>query len=338
MSYQSSFQTSASETIVTYSSTGISVSRIILPTPFGVGPVNVYLIRHNDHTTLVDAGPNDAEAQQHLTQGLASLGVTSLDALVLTHHHFDHRGLAAYIVNEFGPKVIVHRHGRRYLVPTEQGDAYTPYETIFKGAGFAPRVVSHVARIFEGYTRYGSTVDTTRIRTVNQGYDDTLGGEIIHCPGHTEDSIGLLVGPYFLCGDTFWRDKTPNPFFSGGNSDRGLKAFLATLDTLCSRDLGTALPGHGDPIEDHRAYIDFVKAHHAKRADAIIGLLRGSTGKTAADIVHELFAERLNGKSRFSADESFLALAEVIGNLEMFEENGQARREEHNGTFLYHAL
>lgn len=331
-------ETATAGNVRSYVAADVKVSRIVLPTPFGVGPVNVYVVQQHGRTMLVDAGPNDFDAQQSLIRGLESLRITSLDSLLLTHHHFDHSGSAEYIVKRFDSEVLVHPEGRKYLHPSQETEDHQLYATVFRGAGFARRVVSRVARVFEGYTRYGSTVQPEKIRTVNPGYDDTLGGEIVYCPGHTEDSLGLLIGPFFISGDTLWKDKTPNPFFSGGNPFRGLKAFLATLDTLSGMELGTVLPGHGEPIMDHRKYIDFVKLHHAQRARAIMSFLGEDGEKTAAELVYGLFSNRIgNGSSSRSshAEDYFLALAEVVGNLEIFQEEGRVVREEREDTFFY---
>src|SRR3954462_14514932 len=74
---------------------------ISLPTPFYVGPVNVYLIAE-EPLTLIDTGPKTKEALEALKDGLrrARVRVTDLKRIVLTHAHEDHCGLAKQLRDE----------------------------------------------------------------------------------------------------------------------------------------------------------------------------------------------------------------------------------------------
>jgi glyoxylase-like metal-dependent hydrolase (beta-lactamase superfamily II) len=74
---------------------------ISLPTPFYIGPVNVYLIKE-DPVTLIDTGPKTPEAIAALRSGLRSAGlsVNNIRRIVLTHAHEDHCGLARSLRDE----------------------------------------------------------------------------------------------------------------------------------------------------------------------------------------------------------------------------------------------
>lgn len=82
------------------------VVRIALPTPWPIGPVNVYLLR-GEPLTLVDAGPRSPEALKALEEGLAAAGVamSDIELVVLTHQHHDHVGNAAEVVRRSGARV-----------------------------------------------------------------------------------------------------------------------------------------------------------------------------------------------------------------------------------------
>jgi glyoxylase-like metal-dependent hydrolase (beta-lactamase superfamily II) len=85
------------------------MERIVVPTPFPVGPVNVWLLR-GDPLTLVDTGPSTPEALVALEAGLEAAGVAieEIELLLLTHQHSDHVGLAATIVERSGCSVAAH--------------------------------------------------------------------------------------------------------------------------------------------------------------------------------------------------------------------------------------
>ncbi|HEY0724300.1 MAG TPA: MBL fold metallo-hydrolase, partial [Pyrinomonadaceae bacterium] len=74
---------------------------ISLPTPFYIGPVNVYLIAE-DPLTIIDTGPKTKETIEALRAGLRNAGflVSDLRRIVLTHAHEDHCGLAKSLRDE----------------------------------------------------------------------------------------------------------------------------------------------------------------------------------------------------------------------------------------------
>ena len=328
-------KTSEDRGIITYTHEDTDISRIILPTPFGVGPVNVYLIRQEGGTTLVDAGPNYGKAREQLTAGLSQLDVTQIDNLIVTHHHFDHSGLARFVVDEYDAKVLVHEQGVDYFTKGGRARKEEMHSHIFRDAGFPQRLVDFVARVFIGYERYGCEVEPKDLETAAESYVTQFKGEIVHCPGHSEDLIALRYGPFLICGDALWEGKTPNPFFSNGCEDRGLKAFLATLDKLYEMDFTIALAGHGNPIENHRKYINFVGEHHQRRAEEILGVLRAHGEITAFGLIKEIFGERLDNGDSTAADAYFLGLAEVVGNLERFTERNQVTSQTRGTTTFY---
>src|SRR5262245_12703397 len=87
----------------------MKVHRIRVPTPFYVGPVNVYLIQE-DPLTLIDVGPRDDASIAALREGLSRLGhrLADIQRIVITHAHADHYGLARVVAEESGATVFIH--------------------------------------------------------------------------------------------------------------------------------------------------------------------------------------------------------------------------------------
>ncbi|OQY20368.1 MAG: hypothetical protein B6I35_10555 [Anaerolineaceae bacterium 4572_32.2] len=94
---------------MTYPTTPSYLYTFSVPTPFPVGPVNLYLAE-GEPLTLLDAGPRYDPARKALTEALAERGyrVADLQRLILTHAHPDHCGLAAELVRESGAEVMAH--------------------------------------------------------------------------------------------------------------------------------------------------------------------------------------------------------------------------------------
>src|SRR5262245_26579387 len=85
------------------------IEKLVIPTPFPVGPINIYLVV-DDPITLVDTGPKTDQAIAALREQLRNLGFKTEDIkrIVLTHTHEDHYGLAGMLQRESGALVHVH--------------------------------------------------------------------------------------------------------------------------------------------------------------------------------------------------------------------------------------
>src|SRR6187431_598755 len=130
---------------------------ISVPTPFYIGPVNVYLIAE-DPLTLIDTGPKTKEANEALREGLrkARVRVSDLRRIVLTHAHEDHCGLARSIRDEAkDAEVLVHdwetghRHSRL---------EYEEHRQLLVRAGVPEKEIELMRRMYEGVRQYSDSL------------------------------------------------------------------------------------------------------------------------------------------------------------------------------------
>ena len=84
----------------------LPLCRLSVPTPFEVGPVNLYLITAPE-VVLVDSGPGMPGAMGRFEKELAAAGMTpeSLQKIVVTHAHQDHYGLAQALSRRSGAPI-----------------------------------------------------------------------------------------------------------------------------------------------------------------------------------------------------------------------------------------
>src|SRR5688500_20014664 len=133
---------------------------ISLPTPFYIGPVNVYLIAE-DPITIIDTGPKTKATVDALREGLRATGfrVSDIRRIVLTHAHEDHCGLAKSLRDEAkNAEVFVHdwetglRHSRLQ---------YDEHRVLLERAGCAGKGVQLTRGRGEGLSGETSTVAQT---------------------------------------------------------------------------------------------------------------------------------------------------------------------------------
>ena len=80
---------------------------IVQPVKFG--PANIYLLKTETGHILVDAGV--AGAEEKLDEVFTSIKIDpkSIQLIIVTHGHWDHIGLLAYVKEISGAKLLVHK-------------------------------------------------------------------------------------------------------------------------------------------------------------------------------------------------------------------------------------
>lgn len=136
--------------------------------------------------------------------------------------------------------------------------------------------------------------------------------QVLHTPGHTEDSVCLAVDGTVLTGDSV--------LGRGTTVISDLGAYLDTLRRLADVPAGTiALPGHGPELPDIAATAREYLAHREERLDQVRAALRElGTDATARQIVELVYRD---------VDESLWAPAEwsVEAQLAYLRTTGEAQ-------------
>src|SRR6267154_1356877 len=103
----------------------MKIHKLVIPTPFYIGPINIYLV-DDDPLTLIDTGPRTDEAMAALKEQMLAVGhrIKDIERILLTHTHEDHCGQTSQIQELSGAQVYVHEWESKRLSKTVDYDLY----------------------------------------------------------------------------------------------------------------------------------------------------------------------------------------------------------------------
>ncbi len=309
---------------------------IPLPTPFGIGPINTYLL-DDDPLTLIDTGPNSGLALDALESELAKLGkkIEDLELIIVSHQHMDHLGLTEIIARRSGAPVaalgslapclarydewmeaddrfaaaVMLRHG----IPEETCLALRSVSRSFRGWGAPATVTQSLA---EG--------DTLELR------DRTL--TVHHRPGHSpSDTIffdsdsGTLFAADHLIASVSSNPLIARPLEAPIDKSEDPaqlarpKSLMIYLDSLArTREMETInliLPGHGPGFTDHVELIDERFRLHERRADKLFKLI-AERPRSGYELAQALWGN-------VAVTQAYLTLSEALGHVDVLISEGR---------------
>lgn len=311
----------------------LPVETISLPTPFGVGQVNAFVIVA-EPMTMVDAGVNTLGAENALKLGFAGKGLflEAVERILLTHGHPDHSGLVPLICNGNGTGAAKAYMGEQEVKSIE--DAGAPWEAgrQLSQAGFPDRLIKELAKMERRLHRVHRVAQLDCL-PITQGQvfkfrDFAL--ETVPLPGDTEGHLGFLEpeSKALFAGDALlphvYRNLSIKPVLepepeSPRRRRNSLQQHLATLDKIQSMNLSCVYPGHGPAITDPTEAVVFLQRRHARRLDQVCDALpAGSSTAFDASVVMYPSAQ---GYSRL------LAVWETVAHLHVLVERSRIRHE-----------
>lgn len=261
---------------------GAGIARVTAPNagPYTFTGTNSYLVGQ-DSVLVIDPGPDDDLHHQALMRAIDGRKVI---AVVLTHTHRDHCGLARQLMGEVhaplwsaGP----HRLSRP-LKPFE----FNP----FKKAGDFALVPDRVLADGDEISVDGFTLD------------------VVATPGHCANHLAFAMRgtDWMLVGD----------HVMGWNStlvatpDGDLGDYLASLDQVIDRPQQRYLPGHGGEIPDGPAFARGLKAHRLMRNGQLLEAL--ADGPKSLRAVTRAIYPALSGRVLLAAERTLLSHAEYL--------------------------
>lgn len=212
--------------------------------------VNCYLIADGG-LTLIDAGLPGMWPQ--LLEALRIFGARpgDLDAIVLTHGHFDHVGLCRRVTAAVPARVLVHERDRALVRhPYRYAHESSPLAYPFR----FPRALGVLGSMAAAGAFWIGGVEATG--TVEPGRPLDVPGRPrpVFSPGHTDGHCGFLLeqrgvlfsGDALVTLDPYTGLRGPRVVARAATADSATA--LHSLDALAQTAAGVVLPGHGEPF------------------------------------------------------------------------------------------
>ena len=187
----------------------------------GAYQTNCYILwnEESDRCVVIDPG---YEPERILVE-TARLGKT-IEAVLLTHGHFDHVGGVRTLAAETDCRVYLHE----------------------KDLSMPPQMTAGPLYYTDLY-REGDVLDLAGLKI-----------RVIHTPGHTEGSVCLLVEDAMFSGDTLFEGSCGRTDLPGGN----WATILQSLKRLAGMEKNYAVyPGHGPSttLEDEKRWNPYMQ-------------------------------------------------------------------------------
>jgi len=314
-----------------------------MPLPYALDHINLWMMEDGDGFAIVDCGLGDAATRElwdayfAASHGVGTGGSLWVKRVIVTHHHPDHAGNAAW---------LVHRFGADLWMPL--GEYFTAHAIREAQAGFSPENqiallrrngldLEHGRKMSERGNAYRRAVPEfpSCYCRLSDAQLLTIGGRlwrVIMGYGHSPEHAALYCEPLgvLISGDMVLpRISTNVSVWTVEPEGNPLRLFLDSLDRYAALPADTlVLPSHGLPFRGVRERIAQLKEHHRLRLDEVVEAC--VSPKSAADIIPTLFRRPLD------TIQMYFAMGESMAHLHFLHADGRLeRRIGADGVFRY---
>ncbi|MGV9308620.1 MBL fold metallo-hydrolase [Nonomuraea sp. NPDC004354] len=306
-----------------------------IPVPIPVNPLRyvlVYALELPGGVAIIDAGWNTDEAYEALAAGLAVAGyaITDVKAVLVTHIHPDHYGLAGRIREASGAWIALHPADAR-LLSDRYDDEYVESlvereRALLVRSGVPERTLGELAGASMMIRHMVTMAPPDRL--VEDGDRLDLPGwdlRAVWTPGHSPGHLCFVSGErrVLFSGDHVLAKITPIVAVHPQSGPDPLADYLDALLAVRKLDVEEVLPAHEYRFMELAERVDHVIGHHEERLAEIEGVVAAHDGITCWDI-----ATRLTWSRPWESIQPFMRRAatnETLAHLVWLENKGRVR-------------
>ncbi|SNS94242.1 Glyoxylase, beta-lactamase superfamily II [Asanoa hainanensis] len=301
-----------------------------IPVPMTGSPLRyvlVYALARPDGVALVDAGWPTDDAWTALVDGLASCGyaLTDVRAVLVTHWHADHHGLAGSVREASGAWIGMHALDAAAIKGrSDPRDWVANISAWVRNRGGSDADIAETVGSVEDARRFRSLAEPDRL--IEDGERPLDGIRAVWTPGHTAGHLCFFDEGrrLLLSGDHVLPRISPNITLHPGQTADPLGDFLESLTRTGELEADEVLPAHEYRFAGLRDRVAALHTHHADRLAEVTRLVAASPGATTWELASRLTWSRpwpqVQGMIRRSA------VGETYAHLAHLARGGVVRR------------
>ncbi len=182
---------------------------------YGCMDQNTYLVLGKKEAVLIDAGAEVGDIKN-------TLAGRKLKMVLMTHLHFDHIWNLEKIVSEFNCPVFIQKGAEKMMADSNLNASFL----------IGQKMEFNIDK------KYIKFYEKNMVKT------DEFDIQVINTPGHTKDSVCLLVQDTLFSGDTLFAFGTGRTDLAGGDESE----MENSLKKLKEIDYTLLCPGHGETL------------------------------------------------------------------------------------------
>lgn len=310
------------------------IRRLRMPMDVSIDHINVYLIRDGSGWCVFDTGIDSVAVRNIWSAALSGPLKDGITRIIVSHHHPDHLGQAAWLQETTGAPVYIRPEelaAARAVALADSAVERTARE-YFRGNGMPPADVDATVGFMRGFFACAIPHGT---RTPEHGQRMTIGRyvfEVLVTGGHSVAQVALYgpSGGILISGDQMLERMTPNIGLWSFGDSAPLANFLKSLEEISSHDIRLVLPAHHEVYETDGRLPEKQRAHHRKMLSTVRNRLTGRM--TAFDLAEAVYGNYRDIESRV------LALVETLSHLQLLQAEGSIVRRDGERVSLYESV
>ena len=297
---------------------GPGIFWVRMPLPISLNHINLWLLEEQDGWTLVDTGMA-TEDTKALWEEIFSTHLNSkpVKQVIVTHMHFDHLGLAGWLVEKWGATLCMSRTeylSSRVIINEIKSDPPEATVAFFRAAGVEESILDEFKVRFNNRSDFVSPLPSHYKRlTDNQVLQiGSLQWTVIIVEGHSPEHICLHCKSLniMIAGDQILPRISPNisvrPDEPRANPLQNFLRSCKSLKNRLDKDV-LILPSHGDPFYGAHLRLQDMINEHKKGLQDLLEFC--SQPRSVADVFPILF------KSKINIGNMVIAVGEAVANL-----------------------